>query len=86
METVSGEGVATATEMRGHRRPSRDTGVPIPSFAVVARALWPKKTAAFLASIAGKDERMAKRWLRGEYPAPAIVITAIMVKITDPNL
>lgn len=35
-----------------------------------------------VASIAGADERTAKRWLAGEFEPPAIVIAAIIVEIT----
>ena len=52
-------------------------------FGIVAKALWPLKTAAHIAAIAKKDERTAARWLSGEIPAPAIVIAAIVVEITE---
>ena len=51
-------------------------------FGLVAKVLWPKKTAAHVASIAGSDERTAKRWLRGTYDPPGIVIAAVIVEIT----
>jgi T5orf172 domain. len=51
-------------------------------FAAVARALWPTKTSAHLAAIAGVDDRTAKRWLSGEYEPPAVIIAAIIVEIT----
>lgn len=51
-------------------------------FAVVAKALWPIKTAAHIAAIAGKDERTASRWLSGEFEPPGIVIAAIITEIT----
>lgn len=74
--------VAGATKIGGHARhpvESRDTRVP---FGKVAKALWPRKTAATLASIGGKDERTAKRWLSGEYEPPGVVIAAIVNEIT----
>lgn len=37
-------------------------------FPGVARALWPKKTAAEWAAKAGVKERMAKYWLSGSKP------------------
>jgi hypothetical protein len=77
-----GNPVATAIEMQGHYVPERDTVVPPLKFAAVARLLWPHKTAAHLAAIAGRDERTAKRWLSGEYEPPAIVIAAVIVEIT----
>jgi hypothetical protein len=69
--------------MQGHYNPERDTVVPPLKFAAVARLLWPIKTAAHLASIAGKDERTAKRWLSGEYEPPARVIAAVIIAITE---
>jgi len=77
-----GNPVAVAMEMQGHWNPEKDILVPPLKFAAVARLLWPLKTAAHLASIAGKDERTAKRWLSGEYEPPAIIIAAIIVEIT----
>jgi hypothetical protein len=50
-------------------------------FGVVAKALWPFKTAAHLAAIAGRDERTASRWLSGEYEPPNIIILAILTEI-----
>lgn len=85
MRTQFGNPVATAIEIQGHYVREKDTLVPPPKFAAVARLLWPEKTAAHLASIAGKDERTAKRWLAGEYEPPAIVIAAIIVEITKRN-
>ena len=41
-----------------------------PRFAVAARALWPRKTAAELAYRTDVSERAAKFWLSGErYPS-----------------
>lgn len=74
--------VAGAIKIGGQARPAGDTVVP---FGVVAKALWPRKTAAMLASIGGKDERTAKRWLSGEYEPPGVVIAAIVVEITKRN-
>lgn len=54
-------------------------------FAVVAKALWPLKTAAHIASIAGKDERTGARWLSGEFEPPGIVLAAILHEITRRN-
>jgi hypothetical protein len=51
-------------------------------FGKVAKLLWPFKTAAHLAALAGADERTAWRWLAGEYEPPAIVIAAVIVEIT----
>lgn len=51
-------------------------------FAVVAKALWPLKTAAHIAAIAGKDERTGARWLSGEFEPPGIILAAILTEIT----
>lgn len=51
-------------------------------FGAVAKVLWPFKTAAQLATISGRDQRTAERWLAGEFEPPAIVIAAIIVELT----
>lgn len=76
-----GNPVAVATELQGHFRPGQDK-IVTRKFGAVARVVWPEKTAAHIASIAGSDERTAKRWLAGEFEPPAIVIAAIIVEIT----
>jgi hypothetical protein len=50
-------------------------------FGPVAKLLWPLKTAAHIASIAGVDERTAKRWLAGEYEPPLVVVLATVNEI-----
>lgn len=83
MRTILRAEVAGAIEIGGRDCPEPeigDTGVPN-DFGIVAKALWPRKTAACLASIGGKDERTAKRWLKGEYEAPASVYFAINDRI-----
>ena len=81
MRTLFGNPSVVASELQGQYVPGRDVIVPPPKFAIVARALWPQKTAAHLASIAGKDERTAKRWLAGEYEPPGIVIATIIYEM-----
>ena len=51
------------------------------NFGPVAKLLWPHKTAAHVAAIAGRDERTAKRWLSGEFDPPMIVVVATMEAI-----
>lgn len=51
-------------------------------FGAVAKALWPRKTAAHLAALSGRDERTANRWLSGEFEPPAVVFAAILTEIT----
>jgi len=81
MRTAFGNPVATAIEIRGQFRPGRDK-IVTRKFGAVAKALWPDKTAAHVASIAGCDERQAKRYLAGEYEAPLSVILAVIVEMT----
>jgi hypothetical protein len=40
--------------------------------------LWPDKTAAHIAAIAGHDERTAKRWLSGECRPPVKLVLAVL--------
>lgn len=61
----------------------RDTVVPPPKFGAVCKLLWPEKTAAHIASIAGRDERTAKRWLSGEYEPPVVVLLAVINKMFE---
>jgi hypothetical protein len=81
MRAPWGNPVAVAMELQGQFRPEQDK-IVTRKFGAVAKVLWPDKTAAHIASIAGADERTAKRWLAGEFEPPAIVIAAIIVEIT----
>jgi hypothetical protein len=81
MRTTFCNSNAVATEIGCQFRPGTDRLVS-PPFTRVAKALWPFKTAAHLAAIAGKDERTAARWLSGESEPPAVVIAAIIIEIT----
>jgi hypothetical protein len=47
-------------------------------FSAVARALWPRKTAAHLAAASNVTERAAKRWLAGTRKPPAAAVLAIV--------
>lgn len=58
-----------------------DRIVRVGKFGPVAKLLWPTKTAAFLASIAKKDERTAARWLSGEFEAPYCIVELTMHEI-----
>jgi hypothetical protein len=82
MHGVFGNPVATAKEIDGHYRQGTDKIVGPSKFSIVAKALWPLKTAAHIAAIAGRDERTAARWLSGEFEPPNIVIAAVIVEIT----
>lgn len=81
MHGVFGNPEIVARELQGHFRPGEDK-IVTRKFGAVARVLWPHKTAAHIAVIAGADERTAKRWLAGEFEPPAIVIAAVIVEIT----
>jgi len=48
-------------------------------FGAVARALWPEKTAATLAHLAGgASERAARDWLAGRTEPPGLFATLIL--------
>lgn len=73
-----------------HAQPSsfkQGTAVPICSpefrngFAIAARALWPRKTAAELAYRAKVSERAAKFWLSGERDPSFDALMAILNEI-----
>lgn len=82
MSAVSAEARATATEIDRRFRQVTGKNVSIRKFAVVAKAIWPRKTALALAVIAGTNERTAARWLAGEFDPPGVIIAAIIVEIT----
>jgi len=81
MHGVFGNTEVVAREMQGQFHPGRDKIVTPLKWVIVARALWPSKTAAHLASIAGNDERTAKRWLAGDHEPPGIIIAAIVAEL-----
>lgn len=74
-----------AREIGGQFRQGSDKIVSAGQFAKVAKALWPLKTAAHIATIANSNERTAARWLSGEFEPPGIVIAAIVYEITRRN-
>lgn len=81
MRSLFGNPAVVATELQGRYVPGMDKIVPPFKFAGCAMHLWPHKTAAHLASIAGKDERTAKRWLAGEFEPPSIILAMMMVEM-----
>jgi hypothetical protein len=83
MSELFGNPNAVAREIQGQFLHGRDKIVPPPKFGAVCKLLWPDKTAAHVASIAGKDERTAKRWLSGEFEPPVIVVLAVMQKMFE---
>jgi hypothetical protein len=77
---------ARATEVcqiEGRLLSGSDKIVPPPKFGDVCRVLWPYKTAAHLASIAGREERTAKRWLSGEFEPPICIVFAVLQKMFE---
>ncbi len=68
-------------EIDGQFRPGEDKIVRR-LFGDVAKVIWPDKTDMVIADIAKCDPRTARRYLAGEFEAPAIVIAAIIVEIT----
>lgn len=71
-----------ARETERRLRQGTDKIVSVCKFGIVAKALWPLKTAATIGAIAGKDERTGARWLSGEFEPPGIVLAAIMLEMT----
>lgn len=72
MRSPFGNSEVVATEIQGRFRPGRDK-IVTRKFGVIARAIWPEKTAFHVAAICDCDERQAKRYLSGEYAVPYIM-------------
>ena len=83
MRTVYERQAAEQIEIKGRILSGRDVFVPPPNWAYFARRCWPEKTAAHLATIAGKDERTAKRWLTGEFEPPISVVQVLFGKLFE---
>ena len=66
-----------ATEIGGRFCPSRDKIVPQRGFGAAARARWPDKAAFYIAEICNCDERQAKRYIRGEFPIPYVLLRSM---------
>jgi hypothetical protein len=81
MHGVFGNPENVAREIGGQFQPGRDKIVTPLKWVGIARHLWPRKTAAHLASIAGKDERTGKRWLEGDHEPPGCIIAAIVAEM-----
>ena len=73
-------GVASATEIARHECQHPDK-IVVRKFGRVAKLLWPVKTAATLAAIAGTTPRTAERWLSGEFEPPYCIVEATMHEI-----
>jgi hypothetical protein len=81
MRSVYEARVAEQIEIGGRLVSGADTFVPPPQWAAMARVLWPLKTAAHLATLAGKDVKSAKRWLSGEFDPPGIIYAALILEM-----
>ena len=77
MNSTYEQRVFEAIETEGQIR-AGDDKIVTRKFGAVARILWPAKTAAHIAAIAGRDERTAKRWLSGEFEPPISVVLAVV--------
>lgn len=80
MHGVFGNPAEVAREIQGQFRQGTDKIVSR-KFGIVAKVLWPVKTAAHIAAIANTNERTAARWLSGEFDAPLCVVLAVMNEI-----
>ena len=78
-------GVASATEIARQKTTRPDRIVRAPLFGAVAKVVWPRKTAAEIATIADTNERTAARWLSGEIEPPPCVAAALFVAIFPPR-
>lgn len=82
MRTVYEERAGEARAIEGRILSGDDIFVRTTKFARVCKVLWPdEKIAAKLASLAGRDERTAKRWLAGEFEPPICVALAVFNEI-----
>lgn len=68
LDTVESTSLAPSMEMRGSPLPRRAKNSPT-IHAVVARAIWPDKTAECWAAEAGMGPSIGKLWLRGNVSA-----------------
>jgi hypothetical protein len=51
----------------------------------IAKIIWPDDTEAWIASLAKRDVRTARRWISGEIDAPAHVWAVMFAIATNPN-
>lgn len=75
-----GSAAVAAIEITGTSVPSREQKCPR-KFGVVAKALWPRKTAQEIAYRCEVSERAAKYWLSGEREPSCAALLAIMDEI-----
>lgn len=83
MRSQWGSASVVSREIQGQFSADRDKIVPPQNWVWFARHCWPDKTAAHLATIAGKDERTAKRWLAGEFEPPLVIAETLFRKLWE---
>lgn len=85
MRAPWGNPEAVAREIDCHLRQEKVSADKVvrPLFGPVVKAIWPHKTAMFLADFAGASERTAARWVSGEIDPPAFVYAKLWLKIIE---
>lgn len=81
MRTVYEREIARASKIEGRIATGADIFVQSP-VGPVCKVLWPSKTDVEVAIICGCDPRNARRYMSGEIAIPAVLLTAINVKLT----
>lgn len=83
MRSICAPTLAPSTQIQRGNLPATEENFRC-DFGIVARGLWPGKTAAKLASIAGKTERAAQDWLNGRAEPPGCIIALIVKRCVRP--
>lgn len=81
MHGAFGNPDVVATEIGGQFRPGKDRIVRR-LFGPIAKVIWPHNTEAHVATVAKCDVRTARRWISGEFDAPAYVWGVMWVEAT----
>jgi hypothetical protein len=84
MHATSGNPSTATTEIGGHI-PTPADGIVQKPFGRIAKIIWPDDTEAWIASLAKRDVRTARRWISGEIDAPAHVWAVMFAIATNPN-
>jgi hypothetical protein len=84
MSGLSSERAGEAREISGHI-PTPADGIVQKPFGRIAKIIWPDDTEAWIASLAKRDVRTARRWISGEIDAPAHVWAVMFAIATNPN-
>lgn len=75
-----GNSEAAAREIGGQFCPAKDRIVKT-LVGPICKLCWPENTDAHVATICGCDPRNARRYLSGELPIPAKLLTAINIEL-----